>query len=567
MKPIFQIVFFLVFVASGFNHTKAEFIYSIDEQVKSFLPGAKNEIHSLLKKAQKLKVRHSDSACMLALQACHLSEKAGKGYLHAKALKMLGDIYIDLGIYLEAYEQYMGALKLINEEEHPQMSLKELEQYITLLNDIGRSYYFLDNPVKSLLFYEKALKVAKQHLEDPMSYQRQYWLAMLYNNVGSIHLHMKNYEHANGYFIKSLEFIEPDSSKTSYAAILNNLGIGYVEAGNYGKALEYHTIAQQLRIKDHDTTGIIQSKNNLGITYVKSKKYRKGIPYLESSLALSRPHNELYSARISAEALCGAYDSIGNCEKALRALQLFCQLNDSIVNSESINRMSKMEKQLAVERQIRKQELTREKQKQQQARKRSIYLMIGCGVLLLLVILALLVYMQRNKIRHQQLRQKHLELESRNLTLEKGKLQDLLEYKNKELATNVMYLVNRNEQITRIAEKLIKNKDVFKREGQKVVQSIIQELQTNSGKDAWKEFEIRFQEVHADFYKTLHERYPNLTLNEKKLTAFLRLNMTTKEISAITYQSVNSIVMARSRLRKKLGIKREENLVAFLEQL
>ena len=61
--------------------------------------------------------------------------------------------------------------------------------------------------------------------------------------------------------------------------------------------------------------------------------------------------------------------------------------------------------------------------------------------------------------------------------------------------------------------------------------------------------------------------YTKLLRNEKKLCAFLRLNMTTKEISAITYQSVNSITVARSRLRKKLGIDKDENLIAYLEKL
>ncbi|NLO49679.1 MAG: hypothetical protein GX103_00750, partial [Bacteroidales bacterium] len=85
--------------------------------------------------------------------------------------------------------------------------------------------------------------------------------------------------------------------------------------------------------------------------------------------------------------------------------------------------------------------------------------------------------------------------------------------------------------------------------------------------DVWTEFEVRCQQVHNDFYTKLNERFPNLSANEKRLSAFLRLNMSTKEISAITYQSPNSITVARSRLRKKLGLDTDENLISFLETL
>jgi DNA-binding CsgD family transcriptional regulator len=74
--------------------------------------------------------------------------------------------------------------------------------------------------------------------------------------------------------------------------------------------------------------------------------------------------------------------------------------------------------------------------------------------------------------------------------------------------------------------------------------------------------------VHIEFYEKLQSKFPDLTTNERKLCAFLRLNMTTKEISAITNQSLNSIEMARHRLRKKLNIDNSQvNLTTFLMDL
>ncbi len=126
--------------------------------------------------------------------------------------------------------------------------------------------------------------------------------------------------------------------------------------------------------------------------------------------------------------------------------------------------------------------------------------------------------------------------------------------------------MKKNEFISNIAERLLIHKTKFTKENQSSIRELIGELQRNAETQVWEEFEIRFQQVHNDFYENLNGKFPNLTPNERKLCAFLKLNMSTKEISAITFQTTNSITVARSRLRKKLGIDREENLVAFLNQ-
>lgn len=168
--------------------------------------------------------------------------------------------------------------------------------------------------------------------------------------------------------------------------------------------------------------------------------------------------------------------------------------------------------------------------------------------------------------RNQKSKTSKIELKRHNLKLEHDKLQQELEHRNKELTTNVMYLLSKNEFITSTAEKLTKAKMNFKKENQKIIQDVIRDLLMNSSKDVWKEFEVRFMDVHSDFYDNLNKKFPDLTPNEKKISAFLRLNMSTKDICAITYQSVRSIDMARFRLRKKMALDNDENLVTFLAQ-
>ena len=80
----------------------------------------------------------------------------------------------------------------------------------------------------------------------------------------------------------------------------------------------------------------------------------------------------------------------------------------------------------------------------------------------------------------------------------------------------------------------------------------------------WATFEERFKNAFDEFYSLLLKKYPNLTLNERKLCALLRLELSSKDIAILTFQNPQSIDVARYRLRKKLGLSTEENLMDFL---
>jgi DNA-binding CsgD family transcriptional regulator len=73
--------------------------------------------------------------------------------------------------------------------------------------------------------------------------------------------------------------------------------------------------------------------------------------------------------------------------------------------------------------------------------------------------------------------------------------------------------------------------------------------------------------VHTNFHKQLSEQYPELTPNERKLCALLKLNMSNKQIAQITFQSEEALKKARLRLKKKLNLDKETSLLAFIQGL
>lgn len=93
---------------------------------------------------------------------------------------------------------------------------------------------------------------------------------------------------------------------------------------------------------------------------------------------------------------------------------------------------------------------------------------------------------------------------------------------------------------------------------------IINDLNQVFTESSWNQFESRIKESDQEFYKNLAQKHPNLTPAEIKLCFFLRLNMSTKEIASMTFQTYDSVRIARTRLRKKMNLGADDNLVGYL---
>ncbi len=149
---------------------------------------------------------------------------------------------------------------------------------------------------------------------------------------------------------------------------------------------------------------------------------------------------------------------------------------------------------------------------------------------------------------------------------EKEQFEKDLETKNRELSTKITQLIETNELVNNVVSKLEKLNTQTYRKKNKEIQSIIRNLKFHIDEDLWSQFSFTFGQIHKSFYEKLFTRFPNLTPNEKKLCAFMKMNLSTKDISSITHQSIRSIEVARSRLRNKMKLGRKDNLVKYLSQ-
>ncbi len=156
--------------------------------------------------------------------------------------------------------------------------------------------------------------------------------------------------------------------------------------------------------------------------------------------------------------------------------------------------------------------------------------------------------------------------ESELVTLRNEKLEVEINFKNSELASSAMHLVKKGELLTKIKTELTHVMKVMDNpQAASELKKMIKTLSEDDNMDKeWEHFAKHFDKVHSDFIVGLKETHPSVTNNEIKLCAYLRMNLSTKEIAQLMNISVRGVEISRYRLRKKLGIGSETNLFDYL---
>ena len=142
---------------------------------------------------------------------------------------------------------------------------------------------------------------------------------------------------------------------------------------------------------------------------------------------------------------------------------------------------------------------------------------------------------------------------------------ETLQQQERQLSAYVVSLMYKNSIISRVLDKLkTLNGQVADSEVDQLVKLMESDLKNE---DQWKNFLAHFEKVHPNFYRKLDEHYPNLTKQDKRIIAYLKMELTTKEIAqllGVNYESVNT---SRYRIRKKMDLSKETELDSFIARL
>lgn len=522
-----------------------------------------------LQRARELLPTDPDSALVLAQAAVAQLGQLPTAPQQARALMVLGNAHDATGALPEALADYQRAQLLLDGvPEDQRTDTAVILAKADLQIQMGTLYFNLHDADKSIPCFNAALSMLDAAAAKLSVQQLNTRKVQAFNNIAGSYIRHGDHATALPFFKQAVEMNRPLNNPRYESALNNNIGICHMEMGQHDLARQYFLQAYAVRKQTGDVRGQAQVLNNMGKDQAMVGQFAAASRYFEEALALGRSLGNRESMAISLESLSSAYDTMGAYKQALNAFKEFKTLNDSLYNAGTRTAMARLEDKFRRDKERKVFESEARRKDAENARRRTWNVALATAAALLLLIAFLVFKVMRQRVRNSQLEQETLRLEREKLAAERSTLQENLGYRDRELAANALFLLKRNELIGHIADRLLKAKATFRPEDQKLLRDIIHDLQEAQDEDTWKEFEAHFTRVHTTFYRTLQEQFPGLTPNERKLCAFLRLNMSTKDISAITHQSVNSITVARSRLRKKLQIDGEDvQLIAFLQSI
>ncbi len=514
--------------------------------------------------------------------------------IKVNALMLLGEKYFEQNNFDRSKEAFEAIIKMEKAVTCP-TSFLNAHNYLSIL-------YNMEG--KSLTAYKHNLA----QLEISKTYQLPF-SAKIYLNLGEFHYHVKNYEKAEESYLKGVTATDSlNIEQVEYGWLLHRLGEVYVEQNRNEDALFFLNQAIDYWNKTNNKRGhcftmmriaLLNSKegktqkaleiiekvfkvtkpNNfwlchietllvLGKIYAESEQYELAIQWLEQAVELSINKSIPYYFEESYEFLAKSYEATNQPMKANQSYKNYLKEVKKGLTQEKVITLEWVEKNQDLL--INKESLRILKQKEELTQKK---LTLQKQLILLSLILLFFVawvahsYFKANKkaIKHQtQLMKLNQTIQEQSKKLKEANAK--ISYKNDtlqlDLVKKLLVLSKQGESIQYIDKQLAKMDTTS--ESNKLRRFI-----TNAKNDSiWDELDLQITQSNSDLFQTLSQKFENLSQNDLRLCAFLKMNMNTKEIAHLTFKNPDSVKVARSRLRKKLGLTHSNiTIPSFLNRL
>ncbi len=480
------------------------------------------------------------------------NDKKGLG----SCINNIGALYFRQGNYIKALESYQKSLSIYDE-------IDDKRGIAGCYNNIGIIFQKLNNNNKAIEYLYKALKISVK-INDKVN------LSECYNNIGLIYYSQGEQLKALEYYSKALEIFEETVNKEGISIGNINIGIIHKERGEYKLAFDNFQKSLILFKEMNYQDGIANCNNNLSELSISLKNYQQAINYAKEALKIANKIKSLENKQSAYHNLSIAYDSIGVVNLSHKYYILYSKTKDSIIDMESKKKIIEMEAKYESEKKekeiIEKNTRIELLEKSKELEKYRLWGLISL-IFVSLLISFIIVYNLKKRIKlNNRLYSKNIEFietqkllteaKLNNQKLEAEQLQKELEYKNQEIMNFALHIAEKNDFLEKLKAELINSKDSIKPEELiKIINFNLKSLEKEK-----KEFEAYVENINQAFFMKLREKIPDITKNEERLAALLRINLSTKEIASIFNISVKGVEVSRYRLRKKLNLDKNANL-------
>lgn len=493
---------------------------------------------------------NSKQSLLYGNEALALAKKLNYTAGEAKARRVTGVACWTLG-------NYKNALLHLNQSEKLYTVLHNEEGVANCQLNTGMVYADIKEYDTALQLYHKAIeKFSKLGLKSR--------IATAYTKIGTVMIEKQHYFDAGEYLTNALTIHSEHEFTYGIAEAHNRLGRLYIAEENFAQA-DYHlrrAIVLSKKVNDQD--GIISNLILYGKLLRLKEEFEAAEAHLDIGLEKAREKGlQKYSLEALKE-LVLLKKVTGKTTEALNLFEDYEKVKDSVYNVESTNQIAA----LRYQNELAAKNSRIKHLKESELKNKLIRNILAVALIIISILSFFLIRSHRQKYTTQkqllQATKITTRTEAENENLKQEELKRELERKNRELTSYTLNFVQNNELFNELEEKikLLKN-DTAEKQNRQIaeIEKIIAQYSSNKG---WDDFKVYFEEVHPDFFTKLKKQYPALSSNDLKIAALTRLNLNIKETANIVGISPDSIKTARYRLRKKLGLSPEEDLLAFL---
>ena len=479
----------------------------------------------------------------------------------AQALQQMGLLCFHVGHYPQALDFYLQADKLFKSTDADLLRASNL-------NDLGLLHYFNRNPVLAKQYYEEALHLFEIH-HDHLG------IATTLGKIGHLFEKQENYKQSLSFQKQAIQHFTQINNQTGIAKIYENLGSIFEDLSRYDSAKYYFSKSLTINDEQHDEVAKIEVLNNIGDILRKTGKPQEGLIYSIKALNLAKKYHEKYQEASAYRDLARTYNLLGRNDSAYFYLDISRKMTLDIYSDQNNQKIAMMQ----VIYDITKKNNEIERLNNDSKTNKIIGFAAAIVMLLLAILGGVIINKQRMYIQNErsvsEQKQKVFEKEQelvqvalRNRQLEEEQLKQELEIKSRELTTHTLHIIQKNQVLEKLYQRLEEISKDDRKNTQKNIQKIMLEIQDNFNHDQhWDEFRQIFEQVHGTFLEKVKASSENLTANDLRLIALLKMNLKSSEIASLLGISQDSLRVVRYRLRKKLNMEQGDNLASFMQNL
>lgn len=496
-----------------------------------------------------------DSARWAYQKSLLLFEQINNGESVAISRASLGVIFSEQGKFSKSLEMYQEALLFFEGQGNPNM-------LANMYNNIANIYQQQDK-------FEKAYEYYNRTNEYDSITGNKSGRSRTLQNMGNVLVQLGQNDEARKNYLMAIELATTSGSECVGTMPMTQLGDLYLDEREYDSAYFYITKALDLAIKCEHERSIASVYLDLGDYYRIQRDFRKSEEALLKGFEIAEKNDMRPNMQELASSLHSVYEQLGNYSLAYKYLKICGELKDELFDKESTETIARLEAEYEFEKEkqlIQSEQAQKEMAFQQELTKEKWIRYSALALTLAIGIVAFLAY-RGYKIK----REANVALQDKNQKLnelranEKRLSDEAIASKERELATMAMASHEKNALLKDLEQKV---SFIEGRMGDEMSLSLKEMRKTISDgyslDQSWDSFLHRFEDVHPQFFDRLKEENPNLTIDDLKLSAYLKIGMTNKEIANVTHLAIGSVKSKINRLKKKLEMGPEDSVRDFM---